>query len=132
MGAGRRLGRFLLGGPAALGLLVLMLVGCLFMLAGVPILWLWIGSQLQGSVQLGTALMVAMVGALTTIVSLAPVLAWLNRRYLELRDARGLPVGETSPLEVMLVVGAALAAVGFAVWFFGFSGSSPIPLNIQY
>lgn len=132
MSAVRRLGRLLLGGPVSVALLALMLLGCLFMLAGVPVLWLWIGSQLQTSVELGTALMVTMVGALATIVCLAPLLAWLNRRYVELRGARGLPVGESSPLEVMLVVSAALAAVGFAVWFFGFSGSSPIPLNIQY
>jgi hypothetical protein len=32
----------------------------------------------------------------------------------------------------MLVVSAALAIVGFAVWFFGFSGSSPLPLKVSY
>jgi hypothetical protein len=109
-----------------------MLLGCLFLWVGVPLIWLWIGSQLQASVPLGTALLVTMVGAVLTIVGIAPLLAWLNGRQIELREARGLPVGDTSPLEVMLVVSAALAAVGFAVWFLGFSGSSPVPLNVSY
>jgi hypothetical protein len=109
-----------------------MLAGCLFMWVGVPVLWLWVGSQLQTSVELGTALMVTMVGAVASILCIAPMLGWLNRQHLELRASRGLPVGENSPLEVMLVLSAVLAIVGFAVWFFGFSGSSPVPLNVGY
>ena len=128
--------RLLLSGPAAAALILLMLAGCLFLWVGVPIIWLWIGSQVQGSVTengtLGTALMVAMVGAIGTIAVTTPVLVRLNRRYVEIREARGLPVGEYSPLEVMLVVSAALAIIGGAVWFFGFSGSSPVPLNLSY
>jgi hypothetical protein len=122
----------LLFGPVSAALIVLMLAGCLFLWIGVPVLWLWIGSQLQTSVELGTALAVTMIGAVSTIICIAPLLAWLNRRHVELREARGLPVGENSPLEVMLVVSAALAIVGFAVWFLGFSGSSPVPLNLGY
>lgn len=76
--------------------------------------------------------MVAMVGAIATIVCVASLLAWLNRRHVELREARELPVSDTSPLEVMLVLSAAVAVVGFGVWFFGFAGSSPVPLNIGY
>jgi len=113
-------------------LLALMLAGCLFLWVGVPILWLWIGSQLQSAVELGTALAVMMIGALSTIICIAPGLAWLNHRHIELREARGLPVGENSPLEVMLVLSAVLAILGFVVWFFGFSGSSPIPLDVSY
>ena len=128
----RRLRRTLLGGPASVALVVLMLAGCLFMWVGVPIIWLWVGSQLQTSVELGTALMVTMVGAVASILCIAPLLAWLNRQHIELRAARGMPVGENSPLEVMLVLSAVLAIVGFAVWFFGFTGSSPVPLNIGY
>ncbi|MGH2956799.1 MAG: hypothetical protein ACRDL6_07385 [Solirubrobacterales bacterium] len=127
-----RLRRLLLGGPASAALVVLMLAGCLFMWVGVPLIWLWVGSRLQGSVELGTALMVTMVGALGTMLGMAPLLSWLNRRHLELREARGLPLGESSPLEVMLVVSAMLALIGCAVWFVGFSGSSPVPLNLSY
>lgn len=128
----RRARGLLLGGPVALTLLVLMLAGCLFLWFGVPLVWLWIGSQVQASAPLGTALMVAMVGAIATIVCVASLLAWLNRRHVELREARELPVSDTSPLEVMLVLSAAVAVVGFGVWFFGFAGSSPVPLNIGY
>lgn len=113
-------------------LVVLMFAGCVFLWVGVPVVWLWIGSQLQNEVELGTALAVMMIGALSTIICIAPGLAWLNRRHIELREARGLPVGENSPLEVMLVVSAVLAILVFAVWFFGFSGSSPIPLDVGY
>jgi hypothetical protein len=115
-----------------MALVALMLAGCLFMWVGVPLVWLWIGSQLQTSASPGTALMVTILGALATILFIAPLLSWLNRMHLELRAARGLPIGNTSPLEVMLVVSAALAIVGFAVWFFGFSGSSPLPLEVSY
>jgi heme/copper-type cytochrome/quinol oxidase subunit 2 len=121
-----------LGGPVALALLAVMLAGCLLLWVGVPLFWLWVGSQVQASAPLGTALMVAMVGAIATIVCVASMLAWLNRRHVELREARELPVSDTSPLEVMLVVTAALAVIGFAVWFLGFAGASPVPFNIGY
>jgi hypothetical protein len=128
----QRARRFLLGRPASVALITLMLAGCLFLWVGVPVLWLWIGSQLEGSVELGTALMVTIVGAIGTIVCVAPLLVRLNRLHVELREARGLPIGENSPLEVMLVLSAVIAMVGGAVWFFGFSGSSPVPLNLSY
>jgi hypothetical protein len=128
----RRSWRPLLRGPTSAVLVVLMLAGCVFMWVGVPLVWLWIGSQLQTSAPVGTALLVTITGALASIICMAPLLSWLNRMHLELRAARGLPIGNTSPLEVMLVVSAALAIVGFAVWFFGFSGSSPLPLEVSY
>ena len=122
----------LASGPLSAALVALMLAGCLFLWVGVPVIWLWIGSRVQASQPLGTALMVAMVGAVGTIIGVSIVLAWLNRKHVELREARGLPVGENSPLEVILVTSAGLAVVGFAVWFLAFSGSSPIPLNLSY
>lgn len=122
----------LASGPLSAVLIGLMLAGCLFLWIGVPVIWLWIGSRVQGSQPLGTALMVAMIGAIATIIFVSAALAWLNRKHVELREARGLPIGENSPLEVMLVVSAAVAVVGFTVWFVAFSGSSPVPLNIGY
>jgi uncharacterized membrane protein YbhN (UPF0104 family) len=113
-------------------LIALMLLGCLAMWVGVPVAWLWIGSQLQAETETGTALMVTMIGALASIVAIAPLLSWLNRRHLELREARGMEIGENSPLEVMLVITAVIAIVGFTIWFLGFSGSSPVPLNVGY
>jgi hypothetical protein len=121
----------LVSGPLSAALIGLMIAGCLFLWVGVPVIWLWIGSRVQSSQPVGTALMVSMIGAIGTIVCVSIVLAWLNRKHVELREARGLPVGETSPLEVMLVVSAGLTAVGFAIWFLALSGSSPVPLNLS-
>lgn len=124
--------RFILGAPAQTALILAMVIGCLFLWVGVPLGWLWIGSQIQASASLGTALVVTLLGAVTTIVVVAPLLGRLNRWHVELREARDQPVGEHSVLEVLLVVSAAMATLGFGVWFFGFSGSSPVPLNLSY
>lgn len=109
-----------------------MLLGALVLWAGVPAGWLWIGSQLQNSTGVGTAIMVTMVGAIVTIVALVPLLVWVNRKHVELREARGLPAGGHTALEVIMVATAAVAVLGFGVWFFGFSGTSPVPLNLGY
>ena len=122
--------RGLLSGPASVLLVVLMLAGCLFLWVGVPLGWLWIGSQIQASASLGTALMVTMTGVIVTIVLVVAALAWLNRCHAELREARNLPASDQSALEVMFVASAAIAVVVFTVWFFAFAGASPIPITI--
>jgi multisubunit Na+/H+ antiporter MnhB subunit len=105
-----------------------MLFGCLVLWIGVPLGWLWIGSQLQGSSGLGTAMLATMTGAIATIVLMAMALGWLNRRHAALREARNLPSGGYSLLEAMLVISAGVALLIFAVWFLGFAGAQPIPL----
>jgi uncharacterized membrane protein YbhN (UPF0104 family) len=122
----------MLGGSVSGALVIVMLAGCLFLWLGVPLAWLWIGSQIQGSASLGTALMVTMIGILLSVVLIVIGLSWVNRRHVELRASRNLPAPEPSALEAMLVVSAGLALLIFGVWFFGFAGSSPIPLNIGY
>jgi uncharacterized membrane protein YbhN (UPF0104 family) len=122
--------RSLLAGPASAVVLLLMLVGCLFLWIGVPLGWLWVGSQVQGSGSLGTALLVTMTGVLVTVVAVVYALAWLNHRHAALREARARPASSQSALEVMFVVSAGLSVVLFVVWFFGFAGSSPIPVNL--
>lgn len=120
----------MVSGPASLALLALMLAGCLFLWIGVPLGWLWIGSQVQGSASLGTALMVTMLGILVTIMLTVTALGWLNRRHALLQERRDRPLGRSSALEVMLVSSAAIAIVGFGIWFFLFAGTSPVPINI--
>lgn len=115
---------------ASLGLVALMLAGCLFLWVGVPLGWLWIGSQVQGSASLGTALIVTMTGIVVTIFAVITVLSWLNRRHAVLRERRSGSPGGLSALEVIMVSSAGVAIVGFGIWFFGFSGTSPLPLNI--
>jgi hypothetical protein len=124
--------RAMLAGPASVVLMLLMLLGCLFLWIGVPLGWLWIGSQIQGSSGLGTAMMLTMAGVIVTIVLMSGALGWLNSRHAALREARNLPSYGHSALEVMLVVSGALAVVIFGVWFFGFAGTSPIPVNVSF
>jgi hypothetical protein len=74
-----------------------------------------------------------MAGMLASVVVLVAVLGWLGRKHIEILELRGREIGQTTPLEQVLVGSAALAVVGFAVWFFGFSGSPPLPgLELSY
>lgn len=124
--------RELLGAPASAVLVLLMLAGCLVLWIVVPVAWLWIGSQVQGSASLGTALMVTMLGVIASILVVSSALSWLNRKHAHLREARNLPSSEHGALEAMLVASAGISVVVFGIWFFGFAGSSPIPLNVGF
>jgi bacteriorhodopsin len=120
-------------GSSAVLLLLMMFVGSLVLWVGVPLAWLYIGSQIQAATDsIGTALGVMMLGVLVSIALLVPLLAWLNRKHIEMREARGLESHGQTALEAVLVVSAGFAIVGFGAWFFLFSGSSPIPLNLSY
>jgi hypothetical protein len=117
---------------AAALLVAMMFLGSLVLWVGVPVAWLWIGSRLQNGTSLSTAVGVMMTGMLLSETLLLAVLGRLGRRHTELQERRGVPEGETTALEMVLVSSAVVAIVGFFVWFFGFSGSSPIPLNVSY
>ena len=124
--------RDLLGGSASAILVLLMLAGCLFLWIGVPVGWLWIGSQIESSASLGTAMMASMIGIVVTIILVVLGLAWLNRRHVALQERRNRPTGASSALEVILVSSAGIAIVLFGIWFFGFAGASPVPLNLGF
>ena len=66
-----------------------------------------------------------------TIFIVVIVLSWLNRRHAVLQERRNRPRGGNA-LEMLLVASAGIAIVGFGVWFFGFAGASPVPLNIGF
>jgi hypothetical protein len=121
--------REIMSGPASGALVLLMLAGCLFLWIGVPLGWLWIGSQVQGSASLGTALLVTMLGITATIFVVAILLSWLNHRHAAIQARRNRPRAGNA-LEMLLVASAGVAILGFGVWFFGFAGASPVPLNI--
>ena len=127
-----RLHRLLIAAESASLLVVIMFFGSLVLWVGVPVGWLWIGSQLVPSSGLATAIGAMMIGMLLTIAVLVTFLAWVNRKHVELQEARGSFGGQATALELVMVASAVVAIFGFAVWFFGFSGSSPIPLNISY
>jgi hypothetical protein len=127
-----RLRRLLRAGESATLLIVIMFVGSLVLWVGVPAGWLWIGSRMQPSSGLSAAIGTMMIGMLLTIAVLVTFLAWVNRKHVELQEARGVVGGRATALELVLVASAVVAVLAFGVWFFGFSGSSPIPLHISY
>jgi hypothetical protein len=123
LGAGARALNY---GASALLTGVIMVGASLLLWIGVPAGWLWIGSQVQGSTgSVGTAIAVMLVGAVVSIVALAWVLGRLNRVHEHLRAQRGAETTGPPLLEVVLVVTAAVALVGFAIWFFVFAGPGP-------
>jgi uncharacterized membrane protein YbhN (UPF0104 family) len=124
--------RALRASQAAVLLVAMMFLGSLVLWVGVPVAWLWIGSRLQNATSLATATGAMMIGMLLSVALLLAVLGSLSRRHTELQERRGVPEGETTVLELVLVSSAVVAVIGFLVWFFGFSGSSPIPLNVSY
>lgn len=108
-------------------ILVLMMLGAgLVLWIGVPVAWLYIGSRVQGSTgSIGTALAVMMVGVVISILLIVPVLGWLNRKHLELREARGLESHGATALEAVMTVSVAIAVIAFSIWFFVIAGPGP-------
>lgn len=110
-------------GPGAVMLLLAMVVGSVVLWAGVPLGWLWVASQIQGSTKsMGASLGVALLGAAVSIFILALTLGRLNHRYLQLAEARGIDTRGTSILEYVLALTAGLALTAFVLWFVIFAG----------
>jgi heme/copper-type cytochrome/quinol oxidase subunit 2 len=119
--------RNLLRAGASGVLLVLMMLGAgLVLWIGVPLGWLYIGSQVQGATDsVGTAILVMLVGVVVSIVAVVPILGWLNRKHLELRAARGLDTHGQTALEAVMTVSVVVAVLAFVVWFFVIVGPGP-------
>jgi amino acid transporter len=132
--SGKKLGRFVLEVVAAV------LVG-----AGVPLLWVWIGSLIQSSrgatkVESSTAV-VMVIGILVTYVVVLLVAAAIQGRgagneqatpprYPWNRSMRDEPyrpgTSKLSPVEAVFVGTAVVASIAMMIWFFAFAGS-PLP-----
>jgi heme/copper-type cytochrome/quinol oxidase subunit 2 len=119
--------RNLLRAGASGVLLVLMMLGAgLVLWIGVPVGWLYVGSQVQGATDsIGAAIAVMLVGVVVSIVAVVPILGWLNRKHLELRAARGLDTHGQTALEAVMTVSVVLAVIAFVVWFFVIVGPGP-------
>jgi hypothetical protein len=112
--------------------LLIMFIGSLGLWVGTPLVWLWIGSQIEGATDsLSTALGAMLIGAVATVMVLAAVLAKLSNTYRANRQARGLDDPGHVVLEAVLVVSAGITLVAFVVWFFFFSGTDPVPLGLN-
>lgn len=111
---------------------LIMFLGSLGLWVGTPLLWLWIGSQIQGATEsLGAALGAMFLGVVATITVLASVLAKLSDVYRSNCLARGMPDPGHVVLEAVLVVSAGLTITLFVIWFFFIAGASPVPVGIQ-
>ena len=107
-----------------------MVVASALLWVGVPFGWLWVGSQVQAETgSLGLALLAMAVGVAASIFVLMRLLGWLNLRLIHARERRGLETYGNVALEGVMAVSAGLALVSFCIWFFLFSGSSPVPVN---
>ena len=113
-------------------LVAMMFAGSLVLWVAVPVAWLWIGSRIVENHSMSTAIGAMMAGMVASEAAVLALLGHLGRLHTEIEERRGVPEHETTALELVLVSSAVIAVTGFFVWFLGFSGSSPIPLNIGY
>jgi hypothetical protein len=119
-------------GSSAILIVLIMFIGSLVLWIGTPLLWLWVGSQIQGATaSLGTALGAMMVGVVVTIAGLAALLSKLSNVYRSSCVSRGRPDPGHFVLEGVLVVSAGITLAAFAIWFLLFAGASPVPIGIQ-
>ncbi len=119
-------------GMGAILVLLIMFLGSLGLWLGTPLLWLWVGSQVQGATSsLGGALAVMFAGVIISVALLAIVLAKLSEVYRSNCQARGRHDPGHSVLESVLVVSAGFTLVGFGVWFLLFAGASPVPVGLN-
>ena len=113
-------------GGSGLILLLIMLGGGLVLWVGVPVAWLYVGSQVQAKTNsIGAALAVMFVGVIASIVLIVPLLGWLNQKHADLREARGLESHGQVALEAVMTISAVIAVVGFGIWFFLIEGPGP-------
>jgi hypothetical protein len=131
-GAGGPVRSVLRTGAGAMLVVAIMFIGSLVLWVGTPLLWLWIGGQIQGATEsLGTALAAAFLGVVVTVTALASVLARLSEVYRTNCLSRGLSDPGHVMLEGVLVVSAGLTVAAFVIWFFFLAGTSPVPIGIQ-
>src|SRR5215210_2225965 len=113
-------------GASGVILVFLMLGGGLLLWIGVPLLWLYVGGQVQGATgSLGVAMLTMLAGVAVSIALLVPALAWLNAKHGDLREARGLESHGQSALEGVMTVSVVIAVIAFVLWFFVLEGPGP-------
>ena len=125
---------------AKAALIALMAVGSIFLWIGIPVGWLWIGSQFQDSGQASFGLyMGILLGIIVSMVVVGRFLSRLNAVYGHLagsemvrvrmpwhRSLRGDDEGRPPRqiLDVVMVISVMAAGFVFLIWFFVFAGSS--------
>jgi divalent metal cation (Fe/Co/Zn/Cd) transporter len=108
--------------------------------AGVPYLWVWVGSQLQGGTAPSlTGLGVALVGIIGSYALMAFGLAWIKAWVTHQSDqpvrydwnrslsAERKTAPNTHPIEDLVVTATILVGIVCTAWFFMF-GSPGVPV----
>ena len=99
---------------------------------GVPLLWLWLGSLVEGATgSVGAGYGVALGCAALTVIVVARIMLQLSNALRASRSARGLEDNGHALLEHILVISAGVAIAAFMVWFFVFAGADPVPLGVN-
>jgi hypothetical protein len=126
------------------GLIALMVVGSLMLWIGIPVGWLWLGSQIASESQQATlgAYLLVLAGIVVSMILVGKGLSKLNRAYGRVsgeeptmkvrmpwhRSMRG-EEDHRAPrqiLDVVMVASVGAALVVFLLWFIIFAGS-PLP-----
>ncbi len=129
-------------GAAKAGLIALMAFFSIMLWLGIPVGWLWIGSQAQSGTQstgFGPYFLV-IAGICVSVFLVTKLLAYLNRSYARVsgadevvrirppwhRSMRGEDDSRPprSVLDVVMVISVSIAVTIFGIWFFFFAGSS--------
>jgi hypothetical protein len=141
---GACLNRGLMVTASKVGLILLMVLGSLLLWIGIPVGWLWVGSQVASDSQqtgLGTYLLV-LVAIVASMIVVGKALSSLNRVYGRVtgedphmrvrmpwhRSMRG-EEDHRPPrqiLDVVMVTSVGIALLVFLLWFALFAGS-PLP-----
>lgn len=132
--------------PKKAGRFVVEVVCAALIGAGVPLLWIWIGSMISDArgargVEAATAIVIA-VGIILTYIGVVLVAAAIqarsrppepgprHTRHPWLRSMRDEPyrpgTEKLSPVEAVFVGTAIVATLAMMIWFFAFAGS-PLP-----
>jgi hypothetical protein len=120
-------------GAGAILVVLIMVIGSLVLWVGAPLLWLWVGSQIEGATaSIGASIGAAFLGAVMTIVLVAGLLAKLSNVYRSNRVARGLDDPGHFVLEAVLVISASVALFVFVIWFLFLAGAEPLPVGIKF
>jgi hypothetical protein len=126
--------------PAAIGLVALMAIGSVVMWIGVPLGLIYAASKLADTPNpsMGPYLVV-FIGLPIGMAIIGKALGALNRAHIRITGAETVayrPVWTRSMrgerqvdrrggvLDRVMIISVALAGLAFAVWFFGFAGSS--------
>lgn len=121
------------------GRVVAIVIAGIVLAAGPPLLWVWIGSQVQGGPDpSGTAIVTVIAGLVLSYMVIGFVVAWIagrsgagdaRMRYAwnrSMRDEERKPAG-THWLEDAFVAAAILVTIVIAVWFFLY-GNPGVPV----